>query len=377
VIGQPRGVQSITRGFTRLYSGLKRPNGPIGFFVFVGPTGWGKTYMAEELSRFLIADRPQAPLTRIPCSEYEERHAVASLIGSPPGYVGFEKPAVLEQLKIDEAHFWVKVNKNRDLVERLAKARGKKREEYDGLVAELHEQFSRDEGLFSVILFDEVEKAHATLWNLLLHIVGDGELAMRSGSTTLFHNSVIVLTSNVGGKAQQELLKGKTHKVGFGASQERQSLLDDPDAMDREIYQTTIKYLTDKFPPEMMGRFKEGVVVFRALSREQCRPALYKMLRDVDDLLVGRDGKPVRVHYAPEMIEYLLDEGVSAEYGLRNMRDKIEKIVIDRLATALESDDVREGDEVLFRVETDIIAGKKRPKMYVRPQPIALSSTSE
>lgn len=365
VIGQDRPARRICQGFSIYYSGQKDPNEPIGVYVLAGPTGWGKTLMAEELSRFLIVDQPKAPLTRIPCGKYTERHRVSELIGSPNGYVDSDKLPKLAQLKIDEPHFWVKV---RPILDELRKKGLPEKFDPDELMSELYE---RHRPYLSVVLFDEFEKAHDDLRSAMLHIIGDGHLELTHASTD-FTNSVIVLTCNVGGKEQQELLAGKTRKLGFGSGD---SMSADPEEQDELIYRQTVKLIEEKFPPEFVGRIKENIIVYRTLNREQCRPVLDLMLRNVQDRLIGQKSNsiPLLLLFSEAFKEHLLDEGIDRLYGLRPLKAAIKKHVVLRLANAIECGNVRSGDEVMFKM-----VGKK-PQLFVkpRPHPLLLSAAAE
>lgn len=358
VIGQERAARRLASGFSVYHAGLKRPTKPIGTFLLAGPTGWGKTLMAEELARFLVADQPDAPLTRIPCGKYTERHRVSELIGSPNGYVDSDKLPKLAQLKIDEHHFWVKV---RPLLDEMKKKGMPEKYDPDELMAALYE---RHRPYLSVVLFDEFEKAHDDLRSALLHIVGDGHLELTHGRTD-FTNSVIVLTCNVGGKEQQELLQGKRRQLGFGDGSKS---VTDPEEQDELIYRQTLKLIEEKFPPEFVGRLKKNIIVYRTLTRVQCVPVLELMLRKVQDRLIGQQSNsiPLLLLFTEAFKEFLLDEGIDRIYGLRPLEDAVEKHVVLRLANAIESGSLRSGDEVMFKMQG------KTPSLYIKPRPLLL-----
>ncbi|MEY4744244.1 MAG: hypothetical protein RL272_189 [Candidatus Parcubacteria bacterium] len=359
VIGQDRPARRLAQGFSVYYAGLKRPTKPIGSFLLAGPTGWGKTLMFEELSRFLIADVPDAPLTRIPCGKYTERHRVSELIGSPNGYVDSDKLPKLAQMKIDEKHFWVKV---RPILDELRKKGMPDRLDPDELMGDLYD---RHRPYLSVVLFDEFEKAHEDLRSALLHIVGDGQLELTHGKTD-FSNSVIGMTCNVGGKEQHDLLSGKRKTLGFGNHAEPS--LDQQEELDEKIYQQTVKLIEEKFPPEFVGRIKKNIIVYRTLTRAQCMPVLDLMLRKVQDRLIGPGANsiPLLLLFTDAFKEFLLDEGVDRIYGLRPLEEAVEKYVVLRLANAIESREVREGDEVMFKMTG------KTPHLYIKARPVPL-----
>ncbi len=359
VIGQDRPARRLAQGFSVYHAGLKRPTKPIGTFLLAGPTGWGKTLMAEELARFLIADVDDAPLTRIPCGKYTERHRVSELIGSPNGYVDSDKLPKLAQLKIDEHHFWVKV---RPIMDELRKKGLPENFDPDELMAQMYE---RHRPYMSVVLFDEFEKAHDDLRSALLHITGDGQLELTHGKTD-FSNSVIILTCNVGGKEQHDMLSGKHQRLGFGSGPDVSE--GDVEELDERIYRHTIKLIEEKFPPEFVGRIKKNIIVYRTLTRAQCMPVLELMLRKVQDRLIGPGSNsiPLLLLFTDAFKEFMLDEGVDRIYGLRPLEEAVEKYVVLRLANAIESKEVREGDEVMFRMVG------KTPHLFIKARPIPL-----
>lgn len=362
VIGQDRAAKKLAQGYSIYHAGLKEPTLPIGAHLFAGPTGWGKTYMAEELARFLIQDEPRAPLIRIPCGKYSERHRVSELIGSPPGYVDSDKLPGLAQVKIDEPHFWVKARK---ALEEMRGKKGSEKMDPDMLMMDMYE---RHRPYTSVILFDEVEKAHPDLWNALLHIIGDGELSFPHGDVTSFANSVIILTCNVGGREQQEKLSGKSKRIGFGGGAQgfapEDLTSEEQDKMDQEIYEETLKLVEQRFPPELVGRLREDIVVFRTLKRDQCMPVLENMLGKVQDSLIGPTSNsiPILVMYSQQFKDFLLDKGVKRLYGMRPLKRTIHRFVRLPLANAIESGALRQGDEVMFK----IVDG--RPALFKKPR---------
>jgi ATP-dependent Clp protease ATP-binding subunit ClpC len=358
VIGQERGARRAAQGFSVYHAGLKDPTAPVATLLFAGPTGWGKTHMAEEIARFLIGDDARAPLTRIQCGKYSERHRVAELIGSPPGYVDSDKVPGLAQIRIDEKHFWAKV---RPQLEKAFK--GKEKRDPDEIMAELYEA---NKPYYSVILFDEVEKAHGDLHNALLHIIDDGELSFPHGGMTYFHNSVIILTCNVGGAEQQELLAGKG-SMGFGrGSQSLEEMSEDQAGeLDRKIYEQTISLIEKRFPPELVGRLRDDIVVFRTLNRPQQKQILEIMLAKVQDQLAGKNSNsiPLSLQYTDGFKEHLLDEGINRKYGVRPLKRKVRKLVKLPIANAIEAGRLKAGDEVLFKM----VGGK--PAIYRKPWP--------
>lgn len=354
VIGQDRAARRLAESLAIYYSGLKDPTKPIAGFVFAGPTGQGKTFMAEELARFLIADEPRAPLIRIPCAKYSERHRVSELIGSPPGYVDSDKVPGLSQLKIDEPHYLAKV---RHLFEQGVPEHLKKKD-INEVTADLYES---NKPYLSVILFDEVEKAHQDLRNALLHIIDDGELPLPHGETTYFHNSVIILTCNIGGREQQQMLSGKG-RLGFGSDK-----AGDPDADDQRIYESTKELISREFPPELVGRL--DIIVYRALKREQAMLVLDNLLKLEQDKLIGKrsNSVPLLLLFAPAFKGFVLDEGFSRTQGMRALKKAVRKYVTLPLAKAIESGGLTKGDEVMFKMAGGEPALFRKPRARLLP----------
>ncbi|MDD5251383.1 MAG: AAA family ATPase [Patescibacteria group bacterium] len=401
VIGQERAVRRVCRHATRFISGLNRPDAPLGVLVCVGPTGWGKTLTAQEAARALIADVPEAPLTLIDCSEYTERHTISALIGTTAGYIGYGQRPLLSQEAIDDPHFQAIIKRDPSVVAVLEEARresiARKKKIARGdappdTSCDPYDQMMDDMRLvhspyYSVIVFDEWEKACLEVQRLMLGIIGNGELRMGNGSITRFRRSLIFLTSNIAGEDLQRAMRGITGSLGFQASREGQEMLDDGEKMERAMYDIASRSLKKLLPPEMVGRFGQDVVAFRPLSRAQCQPAVHKMLNAVGDALVERNfprhdqicppgcpsfekainptksgGQAVRLFVTPAFESLLLDEGYSSEYGLRHLRQKVEWLVMNRLAIALESGDLVDGDSALFDSREGQVVLCRRPR---------------
>jgi len=361
VIGQDRAAQRLARSFAIYHAGLKDPVKPINALIFAGPTGVGKTLMAQELARCLIADEPDAPLTFIDCTTFTEHHQLAELIGSPPGYVGFDGTPKLAQLKIDEYHFWVKW---REFVRTELKGKEPGKVDEKALTA----FYDRNKPYLSVVLFDEIEKAHRTVHNALLRIIDGGRLSLANGEVTDFSSSVVILTCNIGGQRALELLSGRTKEIGFGHQTKDVKTLSDE--VDDAIYKETSRMIREFFPAEFVGRIRTNIVVFRSLERDQCRKVLEIMLAKEQAKLTGQDKSlPVRVRFSDDFKEYLLDTGTSREYGLRELQQNVSKEVTLPLANAIESGDVAAGDEILFKMDE---AGK--PGLFRLPRPSKFSN---
>lgn len=359
IVGQPRAARHLADAFTIRNAGLSRPGKPIATKLFVGPTGVGKTEMAEQIARYFIPVPPgaPAPVTRIDCADLQEPHAVSSvLLGSPPGYVGYNEPPRFSQYKIDEPHFMI-------LAERFIAERfkdGRRPKDMERFMEKLYEHLKPQ--CLSFVILDEVEKAHANLWDLLLGITDKARAVMKNGQITSFENTVLILTSNVNGRNYQRMLTGK--RVGFAAM--AKDILDAQGVKDRnqQMYRETLAELKRVFKPEFVGRVKGDVVQFHPLSRDDCREILGNKLATVQQRLSGQTAEnvPLTLLFTTELKEYILDEGVSVEYGVRELetavRDNVERLI----AKALSSNELWPGDEVLLTLDSGapVLRRKKR-----------------
>ncbi|MBQ9404696.1 MAG: ATP-dependent Clp protease ATP-binding subunit, partial [Synergistaceae bacterium] len=292
LIGQDEAVSSVARAIRRARTGLRDPRRPIGSFLFMGPTGVGKTELARCLAKFLFG-RDDA-MIRIDMSEFMERHEVSKLVGAPPGYVGHESGGKLTEMV--------------------------RRKPY------------------SVILFDEIEKAHPDVFNILLQILDDGRLTDGQGRKIDFRNTVIIMTSNVGAKEAQH-----GNSLGFGMSAEAQT------ARDWERTKNIILEEANKtFRPEFLNRIDE-MAVFKPLSRDNLLKIVDTMLDDLSERL---DNKGVKINVADDVKAKILDKGFKPKYGARPLRRAIQSMLEDRLADFMLSGKVPEGKSVI-RVNLD------------------------
>jgi ATP-dependent Clp protease ATP-binding subunit ClpB len=273
IVGQERAVSAVSNAVRRSRAGLQDPNRPIGSFIFMGPTGVGKTELARALAEFLFDD--ERAMVRIDMSEYQERHTVSRLIGAPPGYVGFEEGGQLTEA-----------------VRRRP---------------------------YSVILFDEIEKAHNEVFNVLLQLLDDGRLTDGQGRTVDFRNTVVIMTSNLG----NELWEG-----GRVATR-------------MEVQRVLQAY----FRPEFLNRIDE-IVLFHALTREHIAEIVELQLQLVQERLAGRG---YQLDVTPEARQFLADAGFDPEFGARPLRRAIQRELQDPLALDILSGRFKEGD--VIRVE--------------------------
>jgi ATP-dependent Clp protease ATP-binding subunit ClpB len=278
VVGQDEAVRAVSSAVRRARSGLQDPNRPIGSFIFLGPTGVGKTETARALAEFLFDD--EAALIRLDMSEYMEKHAVARLIGAPPGYVGYEEGGQLTEA-----------------VRRRP---------------------------YAVLLFDEIEKAHRDVFNVLLQILDDGRLTDGHGRTVDFRNAVVIMTSNLG-------------------SEEIQRLASRPDADLSRIREAALEHLRAEFRPEFLNRVDE-VVVFRPLAREDLSRIVEIQLSRLRPLLAERQ---ITLELTEAAREGIADAGYDPVYGARPLKRALQRLVQDPLATKLLRGDFKPGDHVV------------------------------
>lgn len=285
IIGQQRAVGVVSEAIRRARAGLKDPKRPIGAFLFLGPTGVGKTELSKALAEVLYGDEDM--IVRLDMSEYMEKHSVSKMLGAPPGYIGYERGGNLTEI----------VRKKP----------------------------------FSIILLDEVEKAHPEVFNTLLQIMEDGRLTDSKGRTVDFKNTIIIMTSNVG----SELLRRAD--IGFGASLPKTS--DDS----KMAFENRVKgVLKDTFKPEFLNRIDE-IVIFQTLTREEVRHIVDKLLVKTQERLMEQQ---ISLLVDKKAKEYLLEHGFSEEYGARPLRRLIQKEIENVLSSKLISGEVQNGDTV-------------------------------
>ena len=297
VVGQDEAVQAVARAIRRGRVGLKDPKRPTGSFLFLGPTGVGKTELCKSLAEAMFGD--ETAMVRIDMSEYMERHTVSRLIGSPPGYVGHEEGGQLTE-----------------------KVRRKP---------------------YSVILFDEIEKAHEDVWNVLLQILDDGRITDSQGRTVDFKNAVIVMTSNIGAKR----LTAAGGRLGFSAGTEEVSK--DGERQFREAREAVLGELRQTFRPEFLNRI-DDIIVFRALTEEDIREVARRMLGAVSARM---EAMGVRLDASEEAVAELARKGFDPKYGARPLRRAIQSRVEDAVAEKLLDGTLKAGDTAKLTVEDE------------------------
>lgn len=290
VVGQQEAVEAVSKAIRRARAGLKDPKRPIGSFLFLGPTGVGKTELAKALSEALFGT--EDAIIRFDMSEYMEKYAVSRMVGAPPGYVGYEEGGQLT-----------------DAVRRKP---------------------------YSIILLDEIEKAHPDVFNVLLQVLDDGRLTDGKGRTVDFRNTVIIMTSNAGAN----LLKKSAPALGFavGSGDEKQEA---EDAAKKRVL-GEVRHI---FKPEFLNRIDE-LIVFHPLGREELSNIIDILLRDVRTRLAEKE---IRLEVSPAAKNVLVEKGTDFKYGARPLKRAIQKLIEDEIAEHLLARDFKRGDTIQVR----------------------------
>ena len=290
VVGQDEAVTAVAKAVRRARAGLKDPKRPIGSFLFLGPTGVGKTELARALASSLFGD--ESAMIRLDMSEYMEKHTVSRLVGAPPGYVGYEEGGQLT-----------------DAVRRKP---------------------------YSVILLDEVEKAHADFFNILLQVLDDGRLTDSQGRTVDFRNTVIIMTSNLGAKA----LHKNSPELGFLAAKKSDSNVDENKGIDfKEAKKSVMDAVKRHFRPEFLNRIDE-MIVFHPLTEADLKEIVTILMSDVTKRLGERD---LQLEISPEAMKLLVKEGSDFTMGARPLKRAIQRLIEDPVSDLILKGDAKEG----------------------------------
>lgn len=292
VIGQSDAVVSISKAIRRARVGLKSPNRPIGSFIFSGPTGVGKTELAKALAESMFGSEDN--MIRVDMSEFMDKHSTAKLIGSPPGYVGYDDGGHLSEL----------VRKKP----------------------------------YSVVLFDEIEKAHPDVFNVMLQILDDGRLTDSKGRHVNFKNTVIIMTSNVGAS-----MITTQSKLGFSTAE------DEKKDKYEKLKDTVLEEMKKAFKPEFLNRI-DDIIVFAHLSKEEIREIVELMLKDLFKRLAERE---LSVEVTDEVKDFLAKDGYSEAYGARPLRRLIQKKIEDILAEEILTNKYSAGDTILLKMDEE------------------------
>lgn len=293
VIGQDEAVKAISRSIRRARVGLKNPNRPIASFIFAGPTGVGKSELAKALAAYYFGS--EEAMIRLDMSEFMERHTVSKLIGSPPGYVGYTEGGQLTEA-----------------VRRRP---------------------------YTVVLFDEIEKAHPDVFNMMLQILEDGRLTDSKGRTVDFKNTLLIMTSNVG----SSVIEKGGRKIGFDLD------YDEKDSSYSRIKSLVVEEMKQYFRPEFLNRLDE-MIVFRQLTKLEVKEIAEIMLKEVFDRLKAKD---IDLQVTEKFKERIVDEGFNPSYGARPLRRAIMRLLEDSLAEKMLAGEVKEGDSAIVDVDSE------------------------
>ena len=297
VIGQDEAVKAISRALRRARAGIKDPKRPIGSFIFIGPTGVGKTELTKALADVMFGS--ENAIIRLDMSEYMESHSVSKLIGSPPGYVGFDEGG------------------------------------------QLTEQVRRKP--YSVVLFDEIEKAHPDVYNALLQILDDGRLTDSQGRTVNFKNTIIIMTSNVGAGTGN-----KMKKLGFEEHTDNVNEEKDKDRM--------MRALKERFKPEFLNRIDE-IIVFHPLNKEHIEAVAKLMFGTLQNKLKTQN---IQIEISDAVQSYIIEKGFNEEYGARPLKRVIQRELEDRLAEEILLGNVNEGDSIIAEMKDGELVFEKK-----------------
>jgi len=308
VVGQDEAVSLVANAIRRNRAGLSDPNRPIGSFIFLGPTGVGKTELAKALAEFLFDD--DKAMVRVDMSEYMEKHSVARMIGAPPGYVGYDEGG------------------------------------------QLTEHVRRRP--YSVVLFDEIEKGHPDVFNALLQILDDGRLTDGQGRTVDFKNTVIIMTSNVGSSIIHE-----STPIGFSVNQKGKSGVED-------VRKRLLDALRQTFRPEFLNRV-DDIIVFNTLSKEHLSQIIDLLLRRLENMLADRG---IKLQVTPAAKDILMSDGYDPAYGARPMRRSIQRLIQDPLSLRLLAGEFLSGETIV--VDKDGDTGKLKFEKVAQPEPVAV-----
>ena len=311
IIGQDRAVKQVVAGFIPTTVNMQRENKPRGVYLFLGPTGVGKSETVKQFARYLLGS--DKALTKIDCTEFQHEHETAKLLGAPPGYVGFDRTPRLAQTEINK-----------------------------------HQTKERK---VNIVLFDEIEKAADQLFDSIISILGDGELTLGNGKKTDFSTSFIFLTSNLGAREIKKLLQGD----GLGFVETKQAVVD----IDQAIYEVSKKAVEKKWRPEFVNRM-DKIIVFRPLAEDSLRRILKNELEklqwtiyrssfkgwDISSKEPMPKKREIKFRVSGAAMDYLLKEGTSEIYGARELNRAVDRFMRVPLSSLISSGQLLSGDYV-------------------------------
>ncbi|HEY8225578.1 MAG TPA: AAA family ATPase [Pyrinomonadaceae bacterium] len=317
IVGQDRAVRRMSSAYQIFLAGMNPTNRPISTMLFLGPTGSGKTRVVEAAAEVLFDNANS--MIKIDCAEFQHSHEIAKLIGSPPGYLGHrETSPLLTQENLNRAH--------------------------------------TDDLKLSILLFDEIEKASDSLWQLLLGILDKATLTLGDNRRVDFSGCIVIMTSNLGAREMSELISGG---IGFTTGKGTKEASDSD--VDQRIYRTAVEAARRKFSPEFMNRI-DKVVVFRSLKEQHLRQILDLELQKVQDRVMASGGTKFVFECSERAKQSLLRDGFDVRYGARHLKRAIERMLVSPLSNLVASEQVGFGDLVYIDVdpETDRFTFAKR-----------------
>jgi ATP-dependent Clp protease ATP-binding subunit ClpA len=308
IVGQERAVRRMSGVYQTFLAGMNPPSRPVGTMLFLGPTGSGKTRVVEAAAEVLFGD--SNAVIKIDCAEFQHSHEIAKLIGSPPGYLGHrETSPLLSQDNLDRFH--------------------------------------TDENKLSLVLFDEIEKASDSLWQLLLGILDKATLTLGDNRRVDFSKTIIVMTSNLGAREMSELISGG---IGFAPANKSENVNDSE--IDQQIYRTAAEAARRKFSPEFMNRI-DKVVVFRSLKESHLRQILDLELQAVQERVMACAGTKFVFHCSEAAKHVLLREGLDVKYGARHLKRAVESFLVSPLSNLVASGQVGTGDLIYVELSPE------------------------
>ncbi|HMO79201.1 MAG TPA: AAA family ATPase [Pyrinomonadaceae bacterium] len=327
IVGQERAVRRMSGLFQIYLAGMNNPARPIGTMLFLGPTGSGKTRVVEAASEVLFDD-PHT-VVKIDCAEFQHSHEIAKLIGSPPGYLGHrETSPMLTQENLDKAH--------------------------------------TEDTKLTFVLFDEIEKASDSLWQLLLGILDKATLTLGDNRRVDFSRTIVIMTSNLGAREMSDMISG-----GIGFAPTKSGKPKEDTEIDTKIYRTALEAAKRKFSPEFMNRI-DKVVVFRSLKEHHLRRILDIELNLVQDRITQSAGTKFIFECSEGAKDFLLSEGIDLKYGARHLKRSIERFLVYPLSNLVATEQVETGDLVTvdFDDEKKVLTFTKQAGKMIVSDPL-------
>jgi len=316
IVGQDAAVQGMSDLYQIFLAGMNPRHRPIGTMLFLGPTGAGKTRVVEAAAEVLFGNA--YAMVKIDCAEFQHSHEIAKLIGSPPGYLGHrETPPLLTQENLNRMH--------------------------------------TDDQKLTIVLFDEIEKASDSLWQLLLGILDKATLTLGDNRRVDFSKTIIVMTSNLGAREMTELVSGG---IGFTSGQGNNKRVVE-EQLDQQIERTAVEAARRKFSPEFMNRI-DKIVVFRSLQENQLRRILDLELRAVQERVIATGGTKFMFECSAGAKERMLAEGQDTRYGARHLKRSVERLLVSPLSNLVASEQIEFGDSIFVDVEDEQLTFEKQ-----------------